>query len=74
MDDLTPDRFRAWSEEQNYRTIMIRKAEDKQLFQKPFGEGETVGRMLAHLVKTNSSIGGPHDQNEGVGSLHIHKK
>lgn len=52
-----PDRLRLWIEEQqNYRLMMLRKVENSQLFQKrlAFGEGKTVGRMLAFLVKTNS--------------------
>lgn len=35
---------------------MLGKAENKHIFQKQvaFGEGKSVGRMLAHLVRTNS--------------------
>lgn len=58
VDDPTPDRLRDWLEEQqNYRALLIRKAENKQLFQKPstFGEGESVRQIFALLVRTNSS-------------------
>lgn len=53
----TPENLRVWAEEQQiYSTLMIRKAKNKQLFQrqKTFGEVISAGRMLAHLVKTNS--------------------
>lgn len=46
VSNPTPDTLRAWSEEQwTYRTLMARKAENKQLFQRQniFGEGERVG-------------------------------
>lgn len=65
VNNPTPETFRAWADEQQiYSTLMIRKAQNKQLFQrqKTFVEGERVGQMLAHLVKTNSpSIYGSHD-------------
>lgn len=46
INDLSPGKFRAWIEtQQNYRLIMLGKAENKQILQKQmaFGEGESVG-------------------------------
>lgn len=53
FNDPTSESFRAWIEaQQDYRLTMLRIF----FFQKQlaFGEGESVGRMLAHLVKINS--------------------
>lgn len=45
-EDPTPEKQRIWlNKQQDYRIAVIRKAENKQLFQKQaaFGEGESVG-------------------------------
>ena len=58
IEDPTLDKQRIWlNKQQDYKNVRIRKSENKKLFQKQvaFGEGENVGRMLAHLVRTNSS-------------------
>lgn len=58
LDDPTPVRQKLWEDKQeSYRIAVLRKGENRQLFQsqRVFGEGESVGRMLAYLVKTNCS-------------------
>lgn len=49
VNDPTPDRLRAWiDKQQNYRLMILRNVENKQLFQKQlaFGEGESVCWLL----------------------------
>lgn len=58
IEDPTPEKQNVWlNKQENYRIAVLRKVENKRLFQKQlaFGEGESVGRMLAYLVRTNSS-------------------
>lgn len=58
LDDPTLEKKKVWKDKQeSYRTAVLRRGENKQLFQKQqvFKEGESVGRMLAYLVRTNSS-------------------
>lgn len=56
VKDPTPEKQQIWLNLQGYRIAIIRKAENKRLSQKQcsFGEGESVGQMLANLVKANS--------------------
>lgn len=54
ISDPTSDRLRVWIEaQQNYRLVTFGKVENRQIFQRQvgFGESENVGRMLAHLVE-----------------------
>lgn len=58
MKDPSPEKQSIWqSKQQEYKDVVIRKSENKRLFQKQtaYGDGEKVRKMLAHLVRTNSS-------------------
>lgn len=57
INNPSQETLRAWIDKQNnYRLVTLQRSENKYLFQRQvaFGEGETVGRMLAPLVGSNS--------------------
>lgn len=45
------------NKQQTYKEVMVRKSENKRMFQKQiaYGEGEKVGRMLAYIVRASAS-------------------
>lgn len=52
-----PDKQKVWEKkQQSYKDAILRKVENKRLFQRQiiYGEGEKVGKMLASIVKNNS--------------------
>lgn len=57
VEEPTLDRYGKWVERQEeYRKLMLEKAENKRMFQRQnfFGEGERVGRTLVLIAKANS--------------------
>ena len=51
IENPTLEKQRIWLNKQQEYRVEIRKSENKRLFQKQvaFGEGESFGRMIAHL-------------------------
>ena len=61
VGDPTPKGKKIWLEKQQaYKSVITREVETRRLFlrQSSFAEGEGVGRMLAQVVKSNSSSSG----------------
>lgn len=57
VTDPSSEREKIWlDKQQDYKITIMRKVETRQLFlrQSSFAEGESVGKMLAQLVKSNS--------------------
>lgn len=57
VTDPSSEREKAWlDKQQDYKIAIMRRVEIRRLFlrQSSFAEGESVGKMLAQLVKSNS--------------------